>query len=326
MHLEAFLALHRSGVPLARDVIFMATADEEAGGHFGAGWIVANRPDAFRGAKLLLTEGGRSTVNDGHEQFGIEVTQKVPLWLRLTATDRPTHGSTPRASSSVTRLVRALDRLQTYRFEPRVLPAVDAYFKGLAPGAPARWRGAFADLASAVKEPETLAALQSDFPGLAALTRNTCSITRLEGSPKINVVPPEARAELDCRLLPDQDRDAFLAELRLVLNDPGLAIEQIMAFTPGESPSDTPFYRAIVDATRRQHPRAEFAPAVLPGFTDSHFFRDLGIDCYGFSPFLVPLDELSGVHGNDERIPVESVRQGTALMTEVVRALAAAGR
>jgi acetylornithine deacetylase/succinyl-diaminopimelate desuccinylase-like protein len=324
--LEAFLALHRLALPLDRDVIFMATADEEAGGAFGAGWMVQHHPEAFQGAGLLLNEGGDGTVQDGRQQFGIEVTQKVPLWLRLTATDEPSHGSTPHVSTSVTRLIRALDRLQTYHFPPRIVPAVDAYFKGLAANAAPRWRHAFEDMATTVTDPIALLALQMDSPGLAALTRNTCSITRLEGSAKINVVPPEAHAEIDCRLLPDQDRPAFLAELAAVLNDPGIQVDQIMGFTPAVSATDTPLYRAIVEVTRRHFPQAAVVPSVETGFTDSHFFRDLGIACYGYAPFLVPASDVSGVHGNNERISIENVTRGTGMMLEVVRTVAAGGR
>ncbi len=326
LQLEAFLALHRLGVPLDRDVIFMATADEEAGGSFGAGWMVTHHPEAFQGAGLLLNEGGGGTVEDGRERFGIEVTQKVPLWLRLTATDEPGHGSTPHVATSVTRLIRALYRLQTYQFQPRIVPAVDTYFKGLAPAAAPRWREAFADIAAAVRNPATLLSLQIEDPGLAALTRNTCSITRLEGSAKINVVPPEAHAELDCRLLPDQERSGFLAELAAVLNDPGIQVDTIMGFTPAVSSTDTPLYRALVDATKRQFPEATIVPSVETGFTDSHFFRDLGIACYGFAPVLIPADQESGVHGNNERISIENVTRGTAVMLEVVRTVAAGGR
>jgi acetylornithine deacetylase/succinyl-diaminopimelate desuccinylase-like protein len=125
VQLEAFLAMHRAKVPLERDVIFIATADEEAGGTFGAGWLVKNHPEAFRGAGLLLNEGGDGTLGtDGKMQFAIEVTQKTPLWLKLTSVGKPGHGSTPPPASAVNRLIRALDRLQNYEFAPRVIPAV----------------------------------------------------------------------------------------------------------------------------------------------------------------------------------------------------------
>lgn len=322
VELEAFLALHRMHVPLTRDLIFMATADEEAGGAFGAGWVVQHHPDAFAGAGFVLNEGGDGSVEDGRSRFGIEVTQKVPLWLRLVATDKPSHGAIPPVASSVNRLIRALYRIQTYEFAPRIVPAVDAYFKGLAPSAPAEWRAAFGEIARAVQDRNTLLRLQIDAPDLAALTRNTCSITMLAGSSKINVIPPQASAQLDCRLLPDQDRAAFLAELAAAIADPGIRVEQIMAFTPAVSPADGPLYRALVTVTRKYFPTAVIVPQVSTGFTDSHFFRDLGIASYGYAPFLIPADQESGVHGNDERISIENVRRGTAMMLEIVQAMA----
>ncbi|HTH64511.1 MAG TPA: M20/M25/M40 family metallo-hydrolase [Gemmatimonadales bacterium] len=318
VELEAFLSLHRRHVTLARDVIFMATADEEAGGSFGAGWVVQHHPEAFRGAGMLLNEGGDGTVEDGRKQMGIEVTQKVPLWLRLISTGEPGHGSIPPVASSVNRLVRALDRLQTYQFAPRVVPAVDTYFKALAQNAAPEWKAPFLDLARAIADPRLLLRLQLEAPELAALVRNTCSITRLEASNKINVIPPEARAEIDCRLLPDQDRQAFLVELGAVLNDPGIKIEQIMGFTAAVSPVDNPLYNALVSVTRRYFPDANVVPQVSTGFTDSHFFRDLGINCYGYAPFMVPSDEQSGVHGNNERISIANVRRGTTMMRDIV--------
>ncbi len=322
VELEAFLALHRSRTRLAHDVIFIATADEEAGGSQGAGWIVEHHPEAWAGAGFLLNEGGEGAEEGGRRQFGVEVTQKVPFWLRLIATDPPGHGSTPRVTSAVSRLVRALERLRTYEFEPRIVPAVDAYFKGLARSAAPEWRTTFADIAKGVANRSTLLRLQLTNPELAALTRNTCSITMLKGSEKINVVPPQAEAQIDCRLLPDQEREAFLRELRTVLDDPAIKLEQVLAFTPAVSATDTRLYQAIVEVTRRHFPDANIVPAVSTGFTDSHFFRDRGIACYGFAPFLIPAGDEAGVHGNNERISVENVRRGVLIMRDLVEQVA----
>ena len=237
------------------------------------------------------------------------------------ATGTPRHGSEPPVASSVNRLIRALYRLQTYEFAPRIIPAVDAYFKGIATAAAPQWKDAFGDMAKTVQDPNTLLRLQAEYPELAALTRNTCSITMLTGSPKVNVVPPQAEAQLDCRLLPDQDVSAFKAELRNALNDPAIKIDQLLGFTPAVSSTDTPLYRAIASVTREHYPKAAIVPAVLTGFTDSHFFRDRGIAAYGYSPFLVPESDESGVHGNNERISVENMRTGTQMMIEIVKAM-----
>ena len=319
VELEAFLALHRAHVPLDRDVIFMATADEEAGGNFGAGWVVKNHPEAFKGAGMLINEGGGGTLADGRKEFAIEVTQKTPFWLKLTSVGAPSHGALPPPASSVNRLIRALNRLQTYEFQPRVVPAVATYLTALAPSESPRWKSAFNDPSSLIHDRNALATLQIEQPGIAALLRNTCSITMLQASNKINVIPPEAQAQVDCRLLPDQDRDAFLREFRRALNDPDIKIEQVLAFSAAVSPTTTPLYQAIVDVVHRTFPDATVAPSVETGFTDSHWFRDLGIASYGFAPFLIPRADESGVHGNNERISVENIRRGTAMMVELVR-------
>jgi acetylornithine deacetylase/succinyl-diaminopimelate desuccinylase-like protein len=322
--LEAFLTLHRLKVPLKRDVIFMATADEEAGGFFGAGWMVKNHPEAFRGAGMLLNEGGMGTISEGRQQFGIEVTQKVPLWLRLVSTGRPGHGSTPPVASAVNHLVAALYAIQTYHFEPHVVPAVDTYFKDLAPSEGPDWRAAYMDIAKAVTDRDLLLRLQIDHPSMAALVRNTCSITVLQGSDKINVVPPRAEAQLDCRLVPDQDQGQFIALLETIIDDPSIKVEKIMGFTPAVSPPDNPLYQAIDQVVKQHFPQATVVPAVETGFTDSHFFRDLGVACYGFAPFLIPEEDEHGIHGNNERLSVVNIRRGATLMYQIVHQVAAA--
>jgi len=320
LHLATLVALHRSKATLDRDVIFMATADEEAGGEFGVGWLVKNRPDLFKGVGFVMNEGGGGGIEDGRVQFGIEVTQKVPYWFRVTARGEPGHGSRPRESSSVTKLIAALERLRTYSFEPRIVPAVDAYFKGIALSAPPKWQSRYADMSAALRIAGVLAELQRDNPAMHGLVRNTCSMTRLGASDKINVVAPEAWAEIDCRLLPDQDPKAFIAELQAVLGKE-IEVSTLMGFSPAVSSTDTELYRILQDVSRQYFPGAPVVPSVVGGFTDSHFLRDLGITAYGYSPIVVPLEDSAGVHGNDERVSVENVRRGVTMMLDIVRRL-----
>ena len=123
-------------------------------------------------------------------------------------------------------------------------------------------------------------------------------------------MPPEVAAEIDCRLLPDQDHDEFIALLRSVINDPGVRIEKIMGFSPAVSTTDTDLYRAIETVVKKHYPGSQVIPAVSTGFTDSHFTRDLGIASYGFDPAVVPESEKDRMHGNDERINVEAFKRG----------------
>ena len=318
LQFQAFVALHRAGRPLRRDVVFVATADEEAGGFFGAGWLVDNRPEIFDNVGFLLNEGGNGSRDGDSVVFGVEVTQKVPLWLRLVASGEPSHGSTPRVTSSVSRLLAALSKIDAYEFEPRIIPAVATYFRALAETESEPKRGQFLNLDQSVRDPAFLRQLQLESPFLHALTRNTCAVTRLEGSNKINVVPPEAAAEIDCRLLPDQDQEEFVAQLKSIIGDSQVAIETMMAFTPAVSSTDTELYRAIETVCQEHFPTARVIPMVSTGFTDSHFFRDLGIVSYGFDPTIIPTDIESTIHGNDERVPVESVRQGVRRFLEIL--------
>ena len=316
--LQAFLALAASGATLNRDVILLATADEEAGGFFGAGWLIEHRPELFADVGYVLNEGGSGRVFGDQIAVLVEVTQKVPLWLRLTATGRPGHGSAPQIQTSVTRLVRGLKRISETDFPVRVIDPVATMFEGLAPYQIAAGQSAAPNIREAVNDNDYLLEMRLRNPGGHALLRNTCSITTLEGSSKINVVPAEAHAELDCRLLPDQDPEAFLQELTAIINDPHITIQKIMGFTPAVSRTDTPLFEVLANVADEVF-GATVIPTVAGGFTDSHFFRDLGITSYGYSPFAFAPSEFAGVHGNDERLAVAQLRRGVKIYYTVLR-------
>ncbi len=316
--LQAFIALKKSGRALNRDVIFMATADEEAGGLFGAGWLLDNRPEIFENAGFLLNEGGSGTMLHEDAAFNIEVTQKVPLWLRLTATDEPGHGSSPRVTSSVRRIIRAGQRVSETTFERRVIPEVQTYFAALAPYQQGERQQLMSDISKALDNEGFMLALQLDEPWRAALLGNTCSLTTLEGSNKINVVPPTASLELDCRLLPDQNPDEFVAKLETIINDDQIQITRILSFTPASSDTDTPLFRAIETTVAMNFENSVIIPSVSTGFTDSHFFRDRGIVSYGFAPFFFLPGERTGVHGNNERISIANLERGVDVLTDLL--------
>lgn len=318
VHLEAFLALYESGVPLNRDVIFMATADEEAGGSYGAGWLVENRPELFEDVGFLLNEGGRGVRAGEQIYFAIEVAQKRPYWLRLIATDEPGHGSRPLPNSATTRLIAALQRIQSTPFEPRVTPLVRQMFEDISPYSAVVWQESLQNIDGAIRDPEFLSRFQAEQPGLHALTRNTCSITILNGSNKINVVPPQASAELDCRILPDQDAQEFLDAIQSRIADDQISVEELMLFSPAESSSDTNLFSILESVSKRNYPGSGVITAVGSGFTDSHFFRDRGIVSYGYAPFLVPEEDARTVHGNDERISIDTFHRGVDMMTEIL--------
>ena len=319
LQLATFIALHRSGVELNRDVVFLATADEEAGGMFGVGWLIENRPEIFEDIGILLNEGGGGSRVGQSVVFSVEVTQKVPVWLRLYAIDRPGHGSSPRTTSSVTRIVQALNTMLENPFPPRIIGPVNDYFSALSVDMDEEWAGSYANIQAAINDPNFVAKLHDARPGHNSLIRDTCSMTRMSGSNKINVIPPTAWAELDCRILPDKPADQFMSELDDLIGHTGVEIQKIMAFTPAISETNSRLYRAIDSVTQELHPGSRVLPSVSTGFTDSHFTRDLGIISYGFNPIITNRGEHTGVHGNDEQVGEEAFRRGVGDFYAVVR-------
>ena len=248
--LAVFLSLHRSGVALNRDVIFLATADEEAGGAFGAGWMVENHPEVFADAGLLINEGGSGYQANGKIIFGVEVTQKVPVWLRLTAIDTPGHGSSPRPTSSVTRIVEALHLIKENPFQARIIPEVERIFKSDSKSMEGELSDKFFNIKESIELEGFLEELQEYSASRHALTRDTCSMTRMGGSSKINVIPPEAWAEIDCRILPDRPAEEFIDTFTDLVKDTGVEVEVIMAFTSAISPTDSDLFKAIACYTK----------------------------------------------------------------------------
>jgi acetylornithine deacetylase/succinyl-diaminopimelate desuccinylase-like protein len=317
--LLVFLELHREHVPLKRDVIFLGTADEEAGGEYGAGWVAKNKPEWYEGAKFLLTEGATSRLDDSGRPvfFGVDPIEKTPGWMKLTAKGRSGHASIPIPDSAVNRLIAALNRLREYRPPIEVTAPIEAALRTRAPYEPEPWRSRLLNLRQFVASPGTYAELQKR-PEILALLTNTISITMLQGAKKINIIPPDASAQVDCRLLPGWTIERWKNQVRKILQDDSIEIETVQNFASTSSPVDTPLYAAIADAVKRLHPDAGVVQAVVAGFTDSHFFREKGIVSYGFGPFAVADGDSRRVHGNDERIAVKSYTDGVRLLWEVV--------
>ncbi len=304
--LMALVLLARRGETLAHDVVFLGTADEETGGALGAGWIARNRRKWLAGAKLVINEGDYIHADgNGRPVVHVAVAEKAPCWLRLTARGSAGHGSTPPAETAVTRLVAALDRIRQFRPAVRVVPTVAAYYAALAtiegspdPSVPD------GNLAKALDDPSFRAEFESD-PKRSALIRDTITPTVLVGSAKTNVIPAIASAELDCRLLPGGEPSTFIEAVRRVVDDPTIEISPILSFAASASPAEGEFMRAVGRIATAELDGAAVVPSMLAGFTDSHYFRDLGIPSYGFVPFVQPADERRRIHGSDERLRVE---------------------
>jgi len=321
VHVTLLRLLKRLNVPLKRDVILLAVADEEAGGS-GARSIVEDHPELIKGAEFLLNEGDVAYVKNGRlQQYGVDVMEKAALWLRITAKGPAGHGSIPLADSSVNRLLTALERLRSWETPIKVPAAVaEGYRMKAAQQSDTVLRAAYTNLEKALKNPSLRKRLLTDTT-LNAEVRNTFTITGLHGSEKVNVIPGSAWAQVDARLLPGETPAGFIADLRRVLKDPELEIEVLEGSTPTGSAVDTDLMQAIRKVAARRDPGVLVIPTMLTSSTDSAKFRSLGITAYGFEPFKLDDDELSRSHGDDERVSVENVGFALRFLFEVITEL-----
>lgn len=316
----ALALLKRAGALLKRDIIFLGTADEEAGGKFGAGWFVENHFALIADAEFLLTEGGGVRLQAGRRSYDVDIAEKAPCWIQLDATGPAGHGSRPLPETAVTRLIRALDRIIHYETEIKVVPAVQSYFTALAKREEPSTAVQFRNLERALANPSFRKEFLAN-PSYNALVRNTISPTMLEGSNKTNVIPAHASAQLDCRLLPGEDPQQFVKRLEQVVHDTNVKFTVLMNFPPIASEAETQLFRAIRAVAERRDPQAPVVSAVLGGFTDAHYFRRKGIVSYGFSALPLSEEESRRVHGTNERIPLVGLNEGMQVLIDLLQEL-----
>jgi acetylornithine deacetylase/succinyl-diaminopimelate desuccinylase-like protein len=317
-YLAAFADLKRRRMPLERDVIFLAVADEESGGFQGTGWLLANHPELFQGVEAVLGEGGRSQVSGNRLMWwGIEVAQKRPLWLEVSTSGRGGHASGLNPESANHVLIQALARLLARPSRWRVTPPARDYLKAIAPLHGEPMRHILADVDKSVTESGP-----KDFllPGMANLFLDTVQVTVLSGGARINVIPAQASALLDIRLLPDTDGNAFLAGVRQALGKECEVKVLVTAPPAAPSPASGRMYAAMQKVLGTE---ALVVPTFIPGFTDSRFFRERRIPAYGLSPFALSGDDTRGIHNPDERIPLAELDRGVERMRRILAAYAA---
>jgi acetylornithine deacetylase/succinyl-diaminopimelate desuccinylase-like protein len=323
VHLLTLLSLARREHPLRRDVVFLATPDEESGGLDGAGYIARERSDLLGGAEYLLTEGG-SILARGRDEpalWRIGVVEKGPCWLRVVSHGTAGHSSVPPRDAAVPRLIAALGRVSQIESPIRVVPEVARMYQALAPLAAAEDALGYADLAHHLAADPEFRDRFMTVPFQAALVSNTVTTTVLEGSSRTNVVPAEAVAHLDARLLPGESCELFADEVRAAIADSGITVEPLLAFDSRSSPTDTALYRAIEAIAARSEPPGHAVASVTIGFTDAHYFRDLGVTSYGFTPRALRSGDLRGVHGHDERAALGPLAEAVTTFIEILEEL-----
>jgi acetylornithine deacetylase/succinyl-diaminopimelate desuccinylase-like protein len=317
--LVVMVMLKHEKVALDRDVIFLAVADEEAEGQ-GTDWFTKNQRDLLGNAEFLINEGGENLLENGKVKYvGVDVGEKTSYWLHLVAHGRPGHGSRPNPDSAPNRLVHALNKILAYKTPLRVLPVVDEFLRDMAPYEPPERALYYRNVKKAIEDKRFQQEVERD-ESLNFLLRDTISLTMLGGSGQTNVIPPEAWANLDLRILPGGDPKAVVEALRRVVNDPDVTIEPIEPEfkVANYSGTDNALFAAIREASAKYFPGAPVVPHITSGYTENQRYRPLGIVAYGFNPYTATEEEGNTEHGNDERIRVEEVRRGPRVLFDVV--------
>jgi acetylornithine deacetylase/succinyl-diaminopimelate desuccinylase-like protein len=323
VELETLVLLQRARVPLRRDVIVAWTGDEERGGG-GIRWLLEHAPDAIADAEIVLNEGGRVTLGgDGRPRYlALETAEKIYQDFTLRAQGVTGHSSVPVEPNAIARLSRALARIADRPFPERLLPHTREFLRVRAATEPPDVARAIRALVAA-KGPlprDAVATLRKN-PVLSALLHTTCVATQLEAGNAPNALPAEARANVNCRIMPDETAEQVLSRLREIVADPGVEIAPVADFGRGGASSmDAPGVDAIRAVMARLHPGVPIVPSMQLGATDSRFLRERGIPSYGIHPVALREEDERRAHGIDERIPADlepAVRLMYALAVEL---------
>jgi acetylornithine deacetylase/succinyl-diaminopimelate desuccinylase-like protein len=330
MELMTLLLLKRLEVPLKRDVIFMAAADEEVGGWQGAGWVVQHRPELIQAEYALNEGGGHGFEINGRRYYTVQTAEKGGARFRLRTTGKPGHGSVPHGDNAVLKLAETLSRLRTAQTPAHFTASLHGYVTGIASVQPPD----IARLFLAILDNEATADAAIDAlpiedmlkDELHAMIRNTIAPTILKAGSQINVIPSAAEALLDARILPGWTQERFLQELRAIFGEEA-TIEFIKPSDALEANPASPLFDAITMVLKKHDPDATVVPILLTGGTDAKHVVRLGTKVYGFAPelYIPGFNSWSGVHGHDECTSIESMHWGTRVLYEVVARFAGKG-
>jgi len=320
MELSAFIRAKKDNLPLKGDLVLILVADEETGGALGAGYLVQNHWDKIR-AQYLLNEGSIGVLKEGMHLYPIQIAEKGVAWMKLTAKGTSGHGSMPHKDNAVVHLTRALQTLNQHEFPIVPTQTVKNLFTLMAPHLPfpKNWvaRYFFHPLIGPLLQRFAKKYMTGD-EKIAAILSNTLSPTVLQAGYKTNVIPSEAIAEIDARIVPGETPEGFLKKIQAIIGDKVNA-ELLTTSLPNESTMASPFYETIRRALTEMDPQAIVTPMMSSGATDSRFFREKGTLCYGIIPLLIAMEDIQGMHGKNERVPVDGLKKGTDTLYRIIQ-------
>lgn len=324
-NLRIFLLLKKFGTALKRDVIFALTGDEESGG-LGIRTVLEKRPELVN-AEIALNEGGGIELDESGNLrlVSLNLAEKTYQDFLLTAKGTTGHSSVPLPDNAIYALSRALEKLGNYDPEPRLLPVTREYFSRRAEFEPARLAKAMGAIAASKgKIPKGALNELKDQPSLSASLRTTCVATLLSGGTRVNALPAEATANVNCRILPDESLDTVKKRLEKIIQDPKITVTALKDFDQGgASPTEGEVPDAVQWASTKFLKGISVVPALSKGASDSRFLRMKGIKAYGINPIAMKESDSRRAHGIDERILVSSIHPGLEFWYGLVTHLAA---
>jgi len=315
---RAVMMLAERKVPLARDVIFLAEADEESGGPYSTNWLAQDHW-ADMNAEFALNEGGWIMKgDDGRVRYvSISTADKSSVPLTITARGTSTHSSMPRPDNAIFALSRGMAKISAYETPLTISASTKKFFLALSktskPPLSEYYRDVVGD--DPVKARRADSVVSRD-PLLHSLIRNTIAPVIISGGFRNNVIPGSATATVNLRLIPGSDANALVSTLKQVAGDPSLEFSigsRVYASAP-ESSDTTELYRALEKEAHAVFPGAEVTPYLFQAGTDAGAWRSRGVPVYGIYPYPIDADELTRMHGNDEKVSVASLKQGTEMI------------
>ena len=321
MYLEVFLSLFRQKIPLKRDVILAAIADEEYGFTHGSKFLVEQHRDLID-AEYGFTEGGALTIPLGNTRFyPIQVAEKTFCQLRVRVSGEVGHGSIPPKASAIFRLAQIIEKLRhtnhlPVHFTPTTLKMVES--------ARSQFGFPMCVLLSWLKSPTVMDLFLGSAKGysrdmIAALVTNTVFINKLQAGDEMTPTPSIAEADIICGLVPGQTSEQVLQELQQIIV-PEAEIEIIRSIRGAEFSAETSLYRLLENRTRQMDPGGMVLPMLMPGITDASQYQNAGITIYGFTPGILPpeISIMQLAHGHDERMPISFIETGLPVLWDVV--------
>ena len=319
--------LKRLGVELDRDVIFLAESGEEGTPDVGINFMVEQHWDAIA-AEYCIAEGGQGVIRDGKvHTFGVETTEKMPRRVTLVARGTPGHGSIPRLDNAVMILANAVAKAAAWQTEMRLNETTETYFRRMAAIAPPEEAVLYENIANPEMTDKVQQQFLETFPYHYSILRTSVVPTVIDAGFRRNVIPSEASAILDIRMLPDEDVQGFYDDLAAVIDDSRVEIVPEPIYRPAAPPSDidNEMFQTLERVAVEMYPEATVVPIMSTGATDMAQVRAKGVQAYGIGPART-IEEINsgfGAHGDNERVEEEAFVSMVEYLWRVILEIAA---